>query len=289
MNGIMKRQTGYTIGIVSTVVIAGLFSWSIMLHGLENGTDSDINTQPKDDHLLVMATLLEEEMTSELEYELEALSLAATGAGIDKSRVDVYDRLSELAQDIRSGEVDIVKTNSYAAFMLTRIADGEVIASEGASASALIVPTSSSLQTVNDLQGRMIGMGPNFASSTYAQPYFELSSLGLSLRQAGDDIESAEDVQIRHHGPEVFDALQSGSIHAAIVDVEMLPQISFTYREISRFVQDNDDVYVVSPHLLDEAASLLQARLVSEGAKGNPILLPYEENSAYFEDLYLGR
>lgn len=129
--------------------------------------------------------------------------------------------VSEMAEMVREGKIDIVVDSAFPVYVVGQLANAQVIADRwkggvGTYHSAIFVKQTSSIQTINDLKGKILAFDSNTSTVGYFLPKAELIKQGYTLTQKinpTDACSSKEICYIFVHG-NVYASVEKGIIPA---------------------------------------------------------------------------
>lgn len=111
--------------------------------------------------------------------------------GVDQGKVVVVRGMKEMAQRLRSGEVDIYIDSAFPSIVVSRLSDSRILLRRWKKGraeyrSVIFVRNDSPIQAVSDLSGQVIAFEEPYSTSGYFLPKSALLQTGLKLtEQAG--------------------------------------------------------------------------------------------------------
>lgn len=110
------------------------------------------------------------------------------GQGITKGEFVGATSVSEMAQMVRDGQIDMVIDSAFPVYVVDKLAGGQVLADRykggpGTYHTAIFVKQNSSIKTLDDLKGKMLAFDSKTSTVGYFLPKAELIKQGYTLVQ----------------------------------------------------------------------------------------------------------
>lgn len=121
------------------------------------------------------------------------LARQLAGSGIDKGKVIVVHSITEMAQLLKDGQIDVYTDSPFLSLAVSRLAGSKIILrywKEGKAdySAAIVARTDSPIQTLANLRGKFIAFEDNYSTSGYFLPKSALLKAGLKLRPCQETI-----------------------------------------------------------------------------------------------------
>jgi phosphonate transport system substrate-binding protein len=132
---------------------------------------------------------------------IEYLTRSLKSSGIDKVDIRVTDGINQMTQLMRSGSVDLYMDSPFPSLKLANAGVSDIVLRRWKKGvkqyhNVIFVHTDSLIDSIEDLQGEMIGFEEDFSTSSYYLPKASLQQKGLKLTSKTDRHETVANNEI---------------------------------------------------------------------------------------------
>ena len=132
---------------------------------------------------------------------IEYLTRSLKSSGIDKVDIRVTDGINQMTQLMRSGSVDLYMDSPFPSLKLANAGVSDIVLRRWKKGvkqyhNVIFVHTDSLIDSIEDLQGEMIGFEEDFSTSSYYLPKASLQQKGLKLTSKIDRHETVANNEI---------------------------------------------------------------------------------------------
>lgn len=227
------------------------------------------------------------------------LARQLAGSGIDKGKVIVVNSIPEMAEQLKTGQIDVYMDSPFPSLAVSRLTDSKIILRrwKGGKAeyrSMIIVRTDSPIRTLADLRGKIIAFEDDYSTSGYFLPKSALLGAGLKVRPCQKTVGAALADEVicifaREQNNTIAWVLK-GKTHAGALGVHNLDKLLPREREQIRILHETATVprQVVSVRQgLDEALTqrIRETLIAMEHSEEGRTVLEKFQNTTRFDEL----
>ncbi len=228
----IKIQEGFSfllfIIIIATILVGGLI-WYFVKGTLKNNTTQLTQTSQSVNQkgvLYIGETIDENGLqtdTQEFQPFINYLVSKLKNQGITSGQFVGTHSVSEMAELVLEGKIDVVVDSPFPVYVVDKLAGGQILADRWKGGvesyhSAFFVKDTSTIQTLDDLKGKIIAMDGSTSTAGYFLPKAYLIQKGykISEKNSPTDPVSPDEIGYVFVGAKVYDDVTHGITAAGV-------------------------------------------------------------------------
>lgn len=255
MNNKQEKGSGSLVILICIIFlfVIGVAGWYFYTSSVQQKANMQITqiTQPTETGVLRVGETIDEDGlaadTKEFQPFIDYLvqNLATKGFSYTKGEFVGAHSVSEMAQLVREGKIDVVIDSAFPVYVVDKLAGAQVLLNRWKGGvetyhTAIFVKQNSPIKTLDDLKGKILAFDSTTSTVGYFLPKAELIKQGYTLTQKDKPTDACKQTEICYtfvHG-NVYESVASGIVPAGAeseleIDAYFGEKIT-NYRIISR-------------------------------------------------------